>query len=60
MVISSMLDLENSIFPEDGRDFSGKVKVKHTVSCFYKNYNVKIRALDVIVRDQIARYKIRK
>ena len=42
------LDLENSIFPEDGRDFSGKLKVKHKVSCFLKNYNVIIRALDVI------------
>ena len=53
MAISSMLrplDLENSIFPEDGRDFSGKLKVKHKVSCFLKNYNVIIRALDVIVR----------
>ena len=44
------LDLENSIFPEDGRDFSGKLKVKHKVSCFLKNYNVIIRALDVIQR----------
>ena len=44
------LDLENSIFPEDGRDFSGKHKVKHKVSCFLKNYNVIIRALDVIQR----------
>ena len=44
------LDLENLIFPEDGRDFSGKLKVKHKVSCFLKNYNVIIRALDVIQR----------
>ena len=53
MVITLMLrplDLENSIFPEDGRDFSGKLKVKHKVSCFLKNYNVIIRALDVIQR----------
>ena len=44
------LDLENSIFPEDGKDFFGKLKVKHKVSCFLKNYNVIIRALDVIQR----------
>ena len=43
MVITLMLrplDLEKSMFPEDGRNFSCKLKVKLKVSCFLKNYNV--------------------